>query len=70
MKLIYHGTPPEERKYSGTCFNCGTMYDDAIEKELRYVPPSAPVNGYDEEGRYCGTCKVCNNTIYFNRMMP
>jgi hypothetical protein len=69
MKLIYHGTPPEERKYSGTCFNCGTMYDDAIEKELRYDPPP-PVSTQGNEGRYYGTCEVCSKTIYFNRMMP
>ena len=68
MKIIYRGTMPGERKYTGTCLNCGSMYE-AVEKELRYEP-SPPVSGQGKEGRYCATCEVCSKTIYFNMMIP
>lgn len=67
MKMIYRGTLPEERRYAGTCFNCGSMYE-ATEKELRYCQPP-PVSGQGEEGRYCAPCEVCSKTVYFNRTM-
>lgn len=68
MTIIYRGIMPGERKYTGTCLNCGSMYE-AVEKELRYDPPS-PVSGQGEEGRRFSACEVCSKIIYFNRMIP
>lgn len=56
MKILEKGTPPKERKYVLTCYNCQTKFE-FLEKEGKLVCDQ-------RDGNYLSIdCPVCNQPV-------